>query len=863
MLITHSLRGAVCPVGQLVADSGVAKKDTVKHKVKKQPLESKVDYSARDSIRLDATTRIVYLYGDAVVKYQDLELKAAYIEISMDSNIATARGVQDSGKTIGKPEFHQGGDTYNADEIRYNFKTKKGRINQIHTKEGEGYIFGNIVKKDSSGVFYIKNGTYSTCDNKADPHFFIGSTKLKVIPHDQVVTGPAWLVIEGVPTPLAIPFGFFPLTTGRHSGIIIPTYGESAEQGYFLNNGGYYLGLNDHFDMKMTGDIYTNGSWAGRDLITYDDRYHYHGNLQFAYSDTRLPVAESNALTSQSNFLINWQHAQDSKANPYSTFSASVNVASPNFLTTNSYNPSVFLQNTLQSNIAYTRNFPETPFHLALTAQHWENTISDSVNITLPQLTFTVDRFNPAKWFESNPASKNPLNNIGISANLIASNSVSTNASKLFDPNTLDNMKNGLNANIPLTAPFTIAKYFTLTYTLNNTLLTYFETSRESWTGKTDTVLTDHGTQSAWTYNTALALTTNVYAMYSLGVKRAVLIRQVFFPSITLAFQPDYSSATYGYYRYVQSSASDQQTRYSIFQQGIYGGPAAGKQGAVNWALGTNLEMKYRVHTDSGATYKKVKLLERFTVSGGYNFAADSFNLAKIQISGNTTLFKKLAINFNGVLDPYETNSLGNDIDSWNFSNSIGRLTQASVSFSTTLAPGTKKTNSNGTTTQGTNANGTTNVPGAGGTPTNNSAGSGVGFTSPDQYYSYEQMHPEFWAPLTIAPWSVTLYYTYGYSIIEFQKVITQSVMVNGSLQLSKFWYAAANTGYDFTSKQFTSVLLSARRDMHCWELEFSTIPFGFHQNFQLTVHVKAATLADLKLQRKRDWTDTQQYSSQ
>ena len=386
------------------------------------------------------------------VKYQDLLLKAAYIDILLDSNIAYAVGIHDSNKIIGRPEFHQGAEVFHADQIRYNFKTKKGRINEIDTKEGEGYIHGNIVKKDSTNVYYIKNGRYTTCNEEKDPHFFIAALKLKVIPNNQVVTGPAMMYIEGVPTPLVIPFGFFPLTNGRHSGILIPTYGESQSQGFFLQNGGYYLGLNDHFGMQVRGDIYTNGSWGERDLIDYNDRYHYHGSFQFSMSETKLPIPESAGLSDQHNFLINWQHSQDVKANPYSTFCASVNAGTSDFLTTNSYNPALILQNTLQSNIAYTQNFPNSPFHIALNASHSQNTITQEINITLPEFSATMDRQYPFKAISSNPASTtNPLNNISFSGTMVAENTIAATQNALFTQQTLGRMQNGVNTSIPFT----------------------------------------------------------------------------------------------------------------------------------------------------------------------------------------------------------------------------------------------------------------------------------------------------------------------------------------------------------------------------------------------------------------------------
>ena len=838
---------------RLVSDSDSLKaktlpKDSLHFKKKKAVLDSKVDYHAKDSIRLDAVNRKVYLYGDADVKYQDLELKAAYIDISLDSNIAVARGVEnkDSGKIIGKPEFHQGAEVFNADRIRYNFKSKKGRIDQIYTKEGDGYIYGRVVKKDSTNVMYLKHGTYTTCSEKYDPHFYIVATKLKVIPGDEIVTGPAMLVIEGVPTPLVIPFGFFPLTSGRRSGILIPTYGESQTQGFFLQNGGYYLGLSDHFDMQLRGDIYTNGSWGLKDIVTYKDRYHYSGNFSFAYADTRLPIPESDALSSTHNYFITWQHSQDPKANPNTTFSASVNAGSSQYMTYTSYNPAAFLQNTFQSNIAFATTLMQAPvpLHLSVNAEHSQNTINHSLNVSLPELTLTADRMYPAKWFEDNPSSSNLLNKISVGFTMNAKNSINTFDTVAFNTTKLlKQMQNGINTSIPIGFSTQLFRYITASLAVNFTDVTYFQTiQKHNWNSK-DSVKTDtiQAVKSPLTVNGSATLSTTFYSKYSLGKKAKpfLIIRHVMFPSIGLSLSPDYGTQAYNYYRVIQYDSRGDKQLYSIFQNGIYGGPGLGRVGALNFALGNNLEMKVRHSTDSGVVYKKLVIFERFNIGSSYNMAADSFQWSDITISGNTTLFKKLGINFSGALDPYGANTTGfrykNDL-LWN-DGQIGRLTSADLSFSTTLTGSTK------------------NDP-------NKAKGSGpaLQFTSPDQYLTYEQFHPLFYAPIEISPWSVSIFYNFLYSNVVSPSQTTQSVTMNASAQITKYWYFSVYSGYDFQAKQFTTTSISAKRDMHCWELTFTSIPFGFHQSFMLEVHVKSSVLQDLKLTRKRDWTDTQQY---
>lgn len=841
-------------------------KKAEKHKSKhKAPIESKVIYHARDSIRFDATIKKVYLYGDASVKYEDLELKAAYIDISMDSNIAFAHGVQDSGKTIGSPEFHQGSDVFYATQMRYNFKTKKGRINNIRTKEGDGFISGKIVKKDSSGVYYMKDGWYTTCSKDSDKDFYISAVKLKVIPHDQVVTGPAWLVIEGVPTPLAIPFGFFPLQQGRHSGILIPAYGESESQGFYLQNGGYYLGLSDHFDMQLRGDIYSYGSWALRDAINYADRYHYHGTFNVGYALTLLPITGTAETSKERTFNISWDDQQDPKARPNSTFMASVNAGSSNYFTNTSYVPTTFLQNTLSSNIAFSQNFQGTPFHLTASADHSQNTITHAINIDLPVLTFTCDRIYPAKWFSDNTTVLNPnkwYNNISFTVSTSAENKISTVDSLLLKPKTLQQMQNGINTTIPLSGNFRVFRYFTLTPGVSFTSTQYFQTIRKNWINDTIRQDTVQGFQMANTYNASVSLNTSVYGLYSLGIHKAITIRHVLYPTLGFTYQPDFSSTLYNYYQSVQYSEAGQKERYSIFQNGIYGGPSAGKQETVNMSLGNNLEMKVREHTDSGVVYKKIKLIERFTISTSYNTVADSFRQAPLSLTGSTTLFKKLAVNYSGTIDPYYMNTEGENVNGPNdplmwSRGKLGRFVSNSLTLSTTLIPAPAKqqtgqqSQSNQTTVGGSNNSG-------------NATATALQFTSPDQYFQYIQNRPAYYAPLELSGWSVTMNYSITSAVVagETTNQTVQGLTINMSAQVTKYWHAAVYTGYDFTGHQFTSTSISATRDLHCWEMVFSTIPFGFHQNFSVEVHVKSSVLKDLKLTRKRDWEDTQQYQS-
>lgn len=414
-------------------------------------------------------------------------------------------------------------------------------------------------------------------------------------------------------------------------------------------------------------------------------------------------------------------------------------------------------------------------------------------------------------------------------------------------------MQNGINTTIPISGNFRVFRYFTFTPGINFTSIEYFQSIRKHASG--DSLITDtmQGFQTANTYNASASLNTSVYGLYSLGIHKAITIRQVFYPSIGFTYQPDFGSSAYNYYRNVTygTEGNYQTARYSIFQNGIYGGPSIGKQEAINMALGNNFEMKVREHTDSGVVYKKVKLIERITISTSYNTVADSFRLAYISLTASTTLFKKLAVNYSGSMDPYKMNSEGSDINQMlTQDNKIGRFVNNSLTLSTTLTPGAPKQQQQvgqGQQTTGQN-NGT----------------SGLTFTSPDDYFQYIQNRPAYYAPLELSGWSVTLNYsiTSEFTPLINKNTTVEGLMINMSAQVTKYWHAAIYSGYDFTGRQFSSTSISATRDMHCWEMVFSTIPFGFHQNFSVEVHVKSSVLRDLKLTRKRDWEDTQQYQT-
>ncbi len=789
-------------------------------------LKEKVHYSSDDSMRVDLINQKAYLYGNAQVMYEDLKLNAGYIEIDFKNNIVCATSIKDSsGKEIQKPIFEEGEDKFKAGKICYNFETKKGKINDVITQQGDGYIHGRDIKKDTNNVYYVAHGKYTTCDLE-HPHYYIGAKKIKVIPNDKIITGPADLYIADIPTPLAIPFGFFPNKKGRASGILIPTYGESSNLGFFLKDGGFYFGNNEFVDFALRGDIYSNGSFGGKANSNYKKRYRYNGGLNVSYAriingDRALPNS-----TTQNNFFVRWNHTQDPKAHPNSRFSANVNAGSSSY---NKYNGNVtgdYLTNTFQSNIAYSKTFIGTPFNFSANARHSQNTITKKIDISLPELALSMNRIYP---FKSKTAVGNKwYDKIGVSASANARNDINTYDSLLFKPQTLQQMKNGVRIAVPISTSFNVLKYFILTPSINTSSDIYFQTIRKHYDPDTKKILVDTiaGAKMGNDINLSTGLSTRLYGDYFFKTKHLKQIRHVATPTITASYRPDFSESQYGYYKNVRDSTGTTK-QYSIFENGIYDGPAEGRSGLIGFSLNNSLEAKVRQESDSGRVDKKVVLLESFNVGFSYNMAVKNYNWSPININGRTKLFKVMNITAGAILDPYQIDSAGNHIERYEWDNHtqhIGRLTSANLSVSTSLR--SKQTSK---------------------PKTSNSA-------TQDEI-DYINTHRDAYVDFNV-PWNLTVYYNLNYNKAGIVKQVSQSMTLNGDLSVTKKWKISLTSGYDFTSKKSTLTSINIYRDLHCWEMRFNWVPFGFRQSFSIDINVKSAMLRDMKLSRKKDWYD-------
>lgn len=810
--------------------AGVFTQDTITKIVPEAGfLDDQVDYKAEDSTIVDLLNQRAFLYNHAVVKYQDMTLEAGYIEIDFKNKLVHAKALTDStGKESQKPVFQQGNDKFTAGKISYNFDTRKGKINDVITQQGDGFIHGRDIKKDTNNTYYVAHGKYTTCDLE-HPHYYIGAKKIKVIPNDKIITGPAELYIADIPTPLAVPFGYFPNKKGRRSGIVIPSYGESDNLGFFLKKGGFYYGGNEFVDLALLGDVYSNGSFGLQTISNYKVRYRYSGRLDLSYSKIITGDRELPNSTIQNVFFVRWNHTEDPKAHPSRRFSASVNAGSSSY---NKYNGNVtgdYLSNTFQSNIAYSKTFSGTPFNFSANARHSQNTITKKMDITLPELALSMNRIYPfrnnkrveTKWYDK----------IGISATANARNDINTYDSLLFKQQTIHQMRNGIHMAVPISTTFNLFKYFTLTPTINAASSMYFQTIRKHFDSTSNSVITDtlNEVKMANEFSTNASLSTRIYGDYFFKGKHLKQIRHVATPTITASYRPDFSESQYGYYQSVKSDTLGNVQQYSIFQNGIFGTPPSGPSGTVAFSLNNTFEGKYRKQSDSGAVFKKFPILDNLGASVVYNAAATSFNWSMINVNMRSKILKAIDINANMTLDPYQMDLIGRRMERYEWNNGkIGRIVGSNISVSTSI-----RSKDNGGNSKK------------------------VSNTASRDELDYINSHPEAYVDFNI-PWSFNVYYNVSYSKPGLTQTVTQSATFNGDISLTKKWKISVTSGYDFTNNKMTLTSINVYRDLHCWEMRVNWVPFGFRQSYSIDINVKSSVLRDLKLSRRKDWYDFQ-----
>lgn len=819
-----------------VADTAKTKKEK-----KKDNLKSKVEYAAQDSLRFDIKEQKVYLYRQADIKYEDIGLTAGYVEINFPKKTVFATGIKDStGKEMQVPEFTQSAQKFKSKVMTYNYDTKRGYIQNVFTKQDEGYLHGTIVKKMENDVTYLKDGWYTTCEEEKNPHFDFRFGKAKVIPGKKIITGPAYLEIASVPVPIAIPFGFFPSKLGRRSGILIPTYGESSNRGFFLENGGYYFAMGKYLDLYLIGDIYSHGSWAVKPRMNYRYRYHYSGTFNFSYAVNKIGEQDSPDYSKSTDFSINWVHQQDPKARPHSTFSANVNIVSQNF---NKYNPvtntQAYLSNTFQSSINYSTNWSNT-YYLTINASHSQNTLNKTINITLPSISFSINQFYPfrsknragkMRWYE----------NISTKYNMEAINQYNTLDTLIFkNKNWWYDMQNGIKHSVPITATLRVLKYLNWTTSISLNDRMYFSTIRKrfvpSYKAGVDSLVVDtlHSYANAFDGNLSTSLNTRLYGMYQFKKGAIIAVRHMMTPTVAFTYTPDFGSAAWGYWQYATNDTNRNPQKYSIFQNGIYGGPGSRKSGVVSFALSNNLEMKVRNRKDTVTGTRKIVLIEDLTFRENYDMTKDTMRWSKFTISGYTTLFKSLRISYSSIWDPYTRDSLGRSIKKteWDAHRRLFRLDNTTWDLGLNYSLSSEKTKKKKTSQKGTEQE----------------------RKDISDYYDY---YVDF-----DIPWSFSVSYKFNvnkdWSADKTHRVgnVTQTLGFNGQLNLTPKWKITLSTGWDFTNGQLSFTSVDLYRDLHCWEMRFGWIPKGAQQSWNFSINVKASVLQDMKLNKKKDFRD-------
>ena len=841
------------PRDTLAADTLAA--DTMRRDTARKPrkatgfLDGAIEGKSTDSLVYDVRNKLVYVYNEGDVTYQNSNLKADFMRIDMTDKTVFAYGKPDSldGKAIvTKPEFSDGSASYQMDTITYNFATEKAKIKGVATQQGDGWLVGGSVKKMPDNTINIQDGMYTTCDETDHPHFYLAMTKAKVQPGKKVITGPAYLVMEDVPIYfLGIPYGFFPINMGPKSGLLMPSYGEDGTRGFFLRDLGYYITLGDYADLAVRGGFYTLGSWEASAASRYIKRYKYSGSFNIQYSNIKTGEKGEPDYLKQSNFRVQWTHSQDAKANPGSTFSASVNFATSGYNRYSANTLNDILSTQTNSSISYSKSWTGTPFSLSANMAISQNSSNQSISLTLPTVVFNVSRIYPFKrkektgkdrWYEK----------ISMQYTGKMTNSVTTTESEIFTKKTLENMKNGIEHSIPVSASFNVFNYINLSPSFNYNEKWFFKKVEYEWnpmTNKVDTMANEYGFYRLYNYSMSVSASTTVYGMYDFTKKKRdrkiQAIRHVLTPSIGFSYTPDFGDFKYGYYKSLQRDSLGTTQTYSPYAQNAYSVPSSGRNMSMNFSLSQNLEMKVLSKRDTSGV-KKIKLIDELRISGSYNFLADSMRLSTIPISFRTTLFGNFGINLSATLDPYRLTPDGKRINKLFFP---GRIVSTGWSFGYTFKSRDDRSQ--------TAINDITSIP--------------PEYMNPF-YDPYGTMDPvlrrQYMAQTYYdfsLPWNFGFNYTVNYSITTgnyppkgYKKNVTQTVGFNGSLNLTPKMGITFQGGYDIKANRLTTSSVSITRDLHCWQMSFSWIPFGTYRSWSFNIGVKAASLSDLKYDKSQ-----------
>ena len=863
-------------------DTTVSKADSVS-KQKKGDIETTINYNAKDSMYYDLKNRKIYMYKEAHIDYGDIELDADQTIVDWNERTIKADYSTDSlGKKVGKPVFTQEGKVYETDDILYNFKTKRAIIKGVVTEQDGAYMHGEDVKMNEQKELFIKGAKYTTC-NLGDPHFFIESDKLKVIPGNKVVSGPFNLKFREIPTPLWFPFGMFPQPRKKATGIVFPSYGEEKQRGFFLRDGGYYFAFSDYMDLRLTGDIYSRGGHALEANTNYKKRYAFSGSLNFSYNKNVTSNAEDPTENNVSNdFWLRWNHRPETRGN--SSFGASVSLGTQSYNSNNNLVNQDFsrsINSQFASNVSYSQRFQNIPFNLNANLRHSQNIQTGIVNMTLPDFSMNMNRIYPLKKVITNQ--KNPLAKISFSHNFVAKNEL-TNAPQRglsgvnvtnedisnqdtidFNPSNFDRLmeraKISGKHSIPLSTSFNLFNYLTVSPSINYTDLWFtkeldFSYDEEAQGVRIDTV---QGFSRTGFWSSSASVNTRFYGtvIFPGKDKKIQAIRHVITPSVSFSYNPDFSESS-GVYKEIQVDSLGNTRRFSRYEGFTYGNSIpSGESRTISFSLQNNLEMKVRDDKDSTQEFKKVKIFDNLSINSGYNLAADSFKLSNINWNTRTSFFdNKIGVNLSGQFDPYVYQLISESTNpatgkrsvqqrrldryAWNNGQGLGNLRTLSTSISASFSSNKGKGKDKEVNDQG------QSVP----------DGIDESQYGTEEEKEYIRQNPEEYVDFDV-PWTFRIQYSISRNQTGFQDPqIIQSMQFSGTVALTEKTQVTYNSGFDFVNKEFTTTRIGIARDLHCWSLNFSWVPFGRYQSFSLVIRPNSSILQDLKLEKRRNFYD-------
>ncbi len=864
-------------------DSLAQIEDSVK-KSRRGALEDPVAYEAKDSIVFMMDSKNAYLYGKGKVDYQNITLTSENITMNMDSSIVHAIGAVDSlGRLYGKPVFKQGKDEYESETMSYNFDTRRGFITNVTTEQQEGFLYSEEAKKGKDNELYLRRGRYTTCDEE-HPHFYIALSKAKVHTGKDVFSGPAWLVVEDVPLPIAIPFAYFPFTSKYSSGFIMPSYGDENSRGFYLRDGGYYFAVNDYWDLKITGEIFTKGSWGLGAQTTYKKRYKYSGNFYFNYQVTKTGEKNLPDYSVTKNFKLQWRHQQDSKMNPNSSFSASVNFATQSYEKNNLtslYNPTSYAQSTRTSSVSYSRSFPKIGLSLSSSFNITQNMRDSTISLTLPNLSINLQKFYPfkkkvqvgkQKWYEK----------ISMSYSGTLQNSITTKEDQLLHSNLIKDWNNGMRHTIPISASFTLLKYINIVPMFNYTERWYSRKVNQSWDTENQSVVRDtiYGFNRVYNYNLSLSANTKAYVFFQPNKKifgdKIQMVRHVISPSISFSYAPDFSASRYGYYKTYTKTDMDGNVslvEYSPYQGAIYSYPGRGKTGSISFDIGNNIEMKIKSDSDSTGV-KKVSIIDELGANLSYNLAAKQQPWSNLSTRLRLK-WGKFALNLNTtwMTYAYEFDKNGNVVvgnkTEWSYGR-FGRFQGMSKNLSYTFNNQSWKKWVKGFRKLFYGEDDEEEVT------ADNNLEDGMELDNPDNDKQGENkkdnsdgLDENGYMKFSI-PWSFSV--SYGITMAEdrsrninvknmrYPFKFVHNLNFSGNVKLSSNWIINFSSGWDFTNNELSMTTVNVSRDMHCFNISAGFV-FGPFTSYHVTMRANASTLTDaLKYDKKSSYSSSIQW---